>query len=190
MTQDAEDLSLDGRAGLPEHLRVLADQFPRSTWEGHPHFSDLTGFWLSRHGMFRTLIARLQTASEGALSGTNPNFAAELRHYTHTLLTQLHGHHTIEDTHYFPQFMGLDDRLARGFDLLDADHHALDAHIANLADHSNAVLRKFGANDTAQPETENLLNTQRAFADFLERHLLDEEDLIVPLILKYAPDIR
>lgn len=47
-------------------------------------------------------------------------------------LSQLHEHHTIEDQHYFPVFQVADQRLARGFDVLERGHeiihHALSAN--------------------------------------------------------------
>ena len=55
-------------------------------------------------------------------------------------LNGLHGHHNIEDHHYFPMLKALDARIASGFDLLDADHQAMDGAIHELAEATNAVL--------------------------------------------------
>nr|WP_323776961.1 hemerythrin domain-containing protein [Amylibacter sp.] len=184
-----EKPSLETRSGLPEHLRVLADLYPRADWETHPNFSDLTGFWLSRHGMFRELIARLQDSSNQFLDSTHPRFGVELSHYTRLFLDQLHGHHSIEDNHYFPKFIGLDGRLEHGFELLDADHHALDRHIHDLAESTNLVLQDLQSGNDAKTATQALLARQKTFDSFLERHLTDEEDLIVPLVLEYGPEI-
>ena len=41
-----------------------------------------------------------------------------------TLLGNLHGHHQIEDHHYFPVFRQAEPRLAAGFGLLANDHVA------------------------------------------------------------------
>jgi iron-sulfur cluster repair protein YtfE (RIC family) len=183
------NFDLETRAGLPDQLRILAKTYPRTLWRAHPNFSDLTGFWLSRHGMFRDLIMRLQSQSQQFLDSTHPRFGAELGHYTNFFLNQLQGHHSIEDTHYFPKFAALDTRLEAGFTLLDSDHHALDGHINALANNTNTVLQTLSAGHDARKSTDMLLQNQLQFAAFLERHLSDEEDLIVPLILEYGPDM-
>ena len=181
-----DPLALDGRAGLPEELRVLADRYPRTEWKTHPNFNDLTAFWLERHGMFRQLNDLLVESSEKRLDGDNPRYGREMQHYTSTYLNQLHGHHQIEDHHYFPQFIPLDDRIAPGFELLDRDHKALDGHIHALAEATNAVLRRIAAGENDEAEARALLDAQRAFRTFLHRHLEDEEDLVVPIILEYG----
>ena len=57
------------------------------------------------------------------------------------LLDELHGHHHIEDDHYFPLLQTFDARIAAGFDLLETDHRALGAAMQELAQAANAVLR-------------------------------------------------
>ncbi|MEC7300111.1 MAG: hemerythrin domain-containing protein [Pseudomonadota bacterium] len=182
----SQDFPLDGRKGLPEHLRVLADLYPRTEWRGHPNFNDLTSFWLERHGMFRQLNDLLVESSEKRLDGANPRYGRELQHYTSMYLNQLHGHHQIEDQHYFPQFIPLDRRLEQGFEILDRDHHALDGHIHALAASTNAVLQKIASGENDEKEARALLDAQKAFRAFLHRHLEDEEDLVVPVILEYG----
>ena len=184
MTDDP--LALDARQGLPEHLRVLAELYPRTEWRGHPNFNDLTAFWLERHGMFRQLNDLLVEGTQKRLDGANPRYGREMQHYTSMFLNQLHGHHQIEDQHYFPQFIPLDARLEQGFEILDRDHHALDGHIHALAASTNAVLQKIAAGEDDEREARDLLTAQTAFRKFLHRHLEDEEDLVVPVILEYG----
>ena len=50
-----DELALAARAGLPDPLRVLVEQYPRPGWEAHPHFTALTRFWLDRHIGFRRM---------------------------------------------------------------------------------------------------------------------------------------
>lgn len=194
MTRDpSPDLSIDTRKGLPDHLRVLADLYPRALWRGHGNFSQLTAFWLDRHLMFRQVLDKLVTDTQLHLDGrAGPRYGAELSRYTGFFLEQLHGHHGIEDHHYFPQFQKLDRRVTGAFALLDADHHALEGHIHALAEDTNAVLRalsKGQAQGSVQDASGRLLARQERFRGFLDRHLTDEEDVIVPLVLEYAPDI-
>lgn len=181
-----EITSLDRRDRLPDALRELLQDYPRDIWESHANFDGLTRFWLERHLMFRELLDKLEQGAEAALDRRiDPQL---YRHQTQRLagmfLNQLHGHHMIEDHHYFPQLSALEPKLERGFAILDADHHALDAHIHGLAETTNVMLRADIA--AFEAETGALHTALRGFGRFLDRHLTDEEDLIVPVILKHG----
>jgi iron-sulfur cluster repair protein YtfE (RIC family) len=179
-------LSLTARDGLPEALRVLIADYPRIGWAAHPHFEGLVAFWLSRHRMFRDLMQALANDAEAAMDRRigGRDYAMRLSRLGGGLIQNLHGHHQIEDHHYFPVLRQQDARIAAGFDLLDADHHALDGLIAGFADVANGAI---GAADDAAALTDRAADLRRCMADFqrmLGRHLEDEEDLIVPVILK------
>ena len=182
---------LETRKALPDALRVLADALPRSGWEAHPNFTGLIRFWLDRHLMFREVLGRLRTGSELYLDRkVDPKrHASETARYAGFFLNELHGHHGIEDHHYFPALIGLDGRLVRGFELLDADHQALDGHIHAMAQTTNAFLQRLGEAD-ARDRGADLGAALGRFETFLDRHLTDEEDLVVPVILTYAPNLR
>lgn len=181
--------ALERREGLPEALRVLLAQYPRAHWQGHPRFGGLTQFWLERHLGFRELHAALVAEVQGHLDrNTDPErHAGRLWRLGSTLIEGLEGHHQIEDAHYFPHLAALEPRLARGFALLDADHHALDAHLGALTKAANAHLGAVRAGDT-RATAGALLAQIEGFGGFLERHLLDEEDLVVPVILHHGVD--
>lgn len=182
---------LETRKGLPAELRILADKYPKAMWNDHPNFNELTSFWLERHGMFRSLIAKITDMGVDKLENrTHKRFAPDLSRYSGFFLNQLHGHHSIEDEHYFPQFTKLDKRLVRGFEILDRDHHSLDAHIHAFATKTNAVLQAIQSGDKASNAYGALHETHLKFATFLERHLQDEEEIIVPLILEYGADLQ
>ncbi|MGR3490600.1 MAG: hemerythrin domain-containing protein [Shimia sp.] len=175
---------LSERDGLSEPLRVLLADYPREAWEGDPEFSELIQFWLSRHAMFRELLQRVTDLLEGHLDRkTDPQRTVPaLSHYGNALLGGLHQHHHIEDDHYFPRIVGLEPRLARGFDILDRDHHALTERLDGLAQAANAVIR---AEDMRDPVDAALTETRR-LDNLLDRHLWDEEELVVPIPLKHA----
>jgi hemerythrin-like domain-containing protein len=181
---------LSDRQHLPDALRFLSREYPRDGWEGHANFDEMTRFWLDRHAMFRDVLARLQAESRAYLDhDADPGlFAHRSARLTQFFLEQLHGHHTIEDRHYFPLLSAHDPRLPAGFDLLERDHQALDVHIHDLAGTTNAMLRALqaGQGRTEAGRVTDLLGT---FEAFLDRHLTDEEELVVPVILQYgSPD--
>ena len=181
------DLAIETRAGLPEELRVLLAKYPRDGWREHPNFSDLTAFWLDRHMMFREVLSRMQSATQMHMASPQERFGPEIARYTGFFLNQLHEHHGIEDHYYFPQLRKFDFRLHRAFEMLDADHHALDGQIDNLAQATNALLADLQAERAGEPG--RLLEAQEGFERFLVRHLEDEEEVIMPVILKYAPEM-
>lgn len=185
-----DNTDLSARTGLPDALRTLLQDHPRDLWESHAHFDGLTRFWLERHMMFRRLLAGMTEQTEGLLDGRiAPERARRATgRQAQMLLTQLHGHHKIEDMHYFPRLSVLEPGLARGFDILDHDHHALDAYLHALADSTNRLLR-------AEPirlrdRAGALQGELDRFTRFLDRHLVDEEELVVPIILKNGADLE
>ena len=183
--------TLAHRDGLPQALRVLLEQYPRDIWESHRNFDGLTRFWLERHLMFRQVLERLQAETRSFIDkGADPaQFSPETAQLMGFFLNQLDGHHKIEDMQYFPQLTRLETRLGKGFELLDSDHHALDGELHGLASDTNLMLghlraRDIGAGRDAAGQLEARLTR---FATFLDRHLIDEEDLVVPVILHHAP---
>jgi hypothetical protein len=187
---DTEALALARRSGWPEDLRVLLARFPREQWQCHANLGEMARFWLSRHDMFRELATMIQTIEAqfraGALSAAE--FPRQFVPRLQFLLSQLGVHHQIEDLHYFPIFRAADKRLARGFDVLEGDHHAIHEDMAATAEAANALLRALSANlagdaDALRRCGDAYAAASGALLKGLIRHLDDEEDLIVPLIL-------
>lgn len=184
------DLALETRTGLPDALRVLLNEVPRHAWESHPNFGGMVQFWLERHLMFRQLMAQLTTDSEALIDrrAGMDSYAPRLSRFGGFFLNQLHGHHQIEDVHYFPQLAALDRRIERGFGILDADHHALHDHLDAFANGANAVLSRQADEAAAREAVGDFHALLGRFHHMLERHLTDEEDLVVPVILKSGFD--
>lgn len=172
-----DDLSLETRSGLPDALRVLVTEYPRADWEAHANFNDLVRFWISRHLLFRRLLTRIEAETEAYIDRRVgfETYAPRLSQLAGTLLNELHGHHQIEDHQYFPRLARLDGRVTHGFDLLDADHQAMDGLLHGAADAANATLRTRAAGP--------FLDEMARFSRLLDRHLVDEEELVVPVIL-------
>jgi iron-sulfur cluster repair protein YtfE (RIC family) len=183
------DLPLETRPGLPPALRVLLRDHPREGWEADPRFAGLAAFWMDRHLAFRDILAALgQDAARASARDLDPRaWGARLSRLGSHLLADLHGHHRIEDDHYFPLLAAREPRLSAGFALLDADHAALDAHLAAFADRANAALRLIGNPKADAPGEAGRVSEHLArLTAFLDRHLTDEEDLVVPVILRHG----
>src|SRR5476651_1257118 len=150
-TADLEALALARRSGWPDDLRVLVARYPREQWEGHANLGEMARFWLSRHDMFRELATMISGIEAQYRSGELPaaEFPRQLVPRLQFLLQQLGVHHQIEDLHYFPIFRAAEERLARGFDVLEGDHHAIHADMAATAETANALLRALAANSDA-----------------------------------------
>ena len=183
------NLALDTRDGLPDALRVLLADYPREAWQADPGFSDLIRFWLERHLMFRRILEVVDGEVTDTLDRAMDDqvFAAHLRRYAGFFIQELHTHHTIEDQHYFPKLKTMDDRIASGFDLLDKDHHDIDAHLNGFAEDTNALLAAIASTNDHRPTLDSFRATLIRTTRLLDRHLTDEEDLVVPVLLKYAP---
>ena len=182
------DLALETRDRLPDALRALVEEFPRESWEEHAHFGGLVQFWLERHMMFRKLMDLLRSDTEAMLDGSaDPRrYGGRLSRYGSMFVGELHGHHNIEDVHYFPVLSAREASVARGFEILDADHHALDGHLTAFAERANGVLTSLDSpqfRDRVGAFHEDLARLER----LLDRHLVDEEELVVPVILRHGP---
>ncbi len=173
-------LDLETRSGLPEAMRILLAEYPREAWEADPNFSGLVAFWLQMHQGFRQGLAVMRDDAEKLLDGTleRAAFGPRLARVGGQFVEHLHGHHHIEDNHYFPLLVARERRLEQGFQILDSDHQALDTHIAAFVGHANGVLQ----GGEAGAFHAHLLQLEK----FIDRHLADEEDLIVPVILRHG----
>lgn len=183
---DSEILDLARRKGWPQDMRELLQRYPREQWQGHANLGEMATFWLQRHAMFRELAGMVEGIADdfrgGALTVTQfPQlFVSRLQF----LLQQLDVHHQIEDIHYFPIFRAADNKLARGFDVLEEDHHAIHAGMAETAETANALLCVLhGDANRLRRCGDDYAVVSGQLLRFLMRHLDDEEDLIVPLIL-------
>lgn len=186
MADLADTHHLEARGGLPEDLRWLVEKYPREDWRAHDNVHGMASMWLQRHDMFRelggTLTSGIGDYREGRLDA--PEFARWFAPRLNFFLGNLDGHHNVEDQHYFPAFANAEKRLKRGFDILDADHHVIHEALERNAETANAFLRAL------QESEDNQRFAADAYADenarlvaMLTRHLDDEEDLIIPLIL-------
>ncbi|MCO6385577.1 hemerythrin domain-containing protein [Aliihoeflea sp. 40Bstr573] len=179
-------LYLETRLGLPEDLRFLVEKYPRDSWAGHRNVHGMASMWLQRHDMFRELGGILTGSIADYREGRTDarGFAQFFGPRLNFFLGQLDGHHNIEDHHYFPIFARVETRLKRGFDILDADHHLIHDALEMNAQTANAFLQALTGDTDAQHYAADAYADQNSrLVAMLARHLDDEEDLIIPLIL-------
>jgi Hemerythrin HHE cation binding domain. len=185
---ELDALHLETRSGLPEPLRVLLAEYPREGWAAHENFQGMVQFWLERHMMFRKLMGMLREDAEALLDGkmAPQAYGARLGRFGGLFVNELHGHHQIEDVHYFPTLQRQEARVAAGFDILDRDHHAIDAHLNGFVEAANGTLKQIETPARMREDAGALHGHLTRLEGFLERHLTDEEELVVPVILKYG----
>jgi iron-sulfur cluster repair protein YtfE (RIC family) len=180
------DLNLDTRAGWPDELRFYLERYPRPVWPGHANLGELSRFWLQIHDGFRSLGGALKAKTTDFREGRVA--AEEYRRWLgpqlQTLLSHLHGHHQIEDYQFFPLFSAAEPRLVQGFEVLERDHEHIHATIERIVETANTLLRAPASDlDLIRRSADAYADNGDALLRQLDRHLADEEDLIIPLIL-------
>ncbi|SHI68474.1 Hemerythrin HHE cation binding domain-containing protein [Shimia gijangensis] len=169
-------------------MQILLRDYPREAWPDHPDFAEAIQHWMSAHQMFRRLGQILHQSIEQALENNmDPEqFAGRLGQYGNLLVRNLHGHHGWEDHQFFPELVSADDRFARGLEMLENDHVELDALLHRLTTKANRYLQMLQLSPKdASAELAALSTETGAIGGFLDRHLSDEEDLVVPILLHH-----
>lgn len=168
-------------------LAFLLARYPRSSWPAR--HSSAVEFWLGVHERLRRDCAGIGAATDDYRSGrvSAAQFAAVTTPRLRGLVAAMHGHHQIEDFQYFPAFRRAEPRLARGFDLLESEHSRLrgdtDAALAALAELHAAVER---AGPATTLGAQRYSEAAERLCGQLVRHLSDEEDLVVPVLLEHG----
>jgi len=179
-------LDLDLRTGWPDDLKLLIERYPRGVWQAHANLGELARFWLSIHDGFRQAALALAKGAADYREGRLPaaEYRAWFRPRLQTFLGHLEAHHSIEDHQFFPVFGQAEPRLLRGFEVLETDHGNIHAAMETAFDAANAFLR------ASETDRDAMLRAGDAYAAAgqallrkLGRHLEDEEDLVIPLIL-------
>jgi hypothetical protein len=174
----------------PAERDVLLKRHPRERWASNGSLD--VAFWLEVHRRFRHECAALEgladdyrqqrvQAQELAIV-TAPRLAG--------LLTDLRGHHQVEDFHYFPVFRRLAPQLTSGIDVLEHDHAELDQDAVAARGALRELRAALTAADASTSGATAALAAQQyviaasRFCLRIRRHLDDEEDLVVPLLLE------
>lgn len=173
---------------MPETMRILLDDYPRDSWDAHPGFKEKTKHWLGAHQMFRRLGELVRSETELYLDKSREpdDFAGRLSYYGNALVANLHGHHNWEDKRYFPELSAADPRFDAGLEILEKDHQELDRVLDGFTESANRTIKLIHLDEPqAREEAGRLHGLAGTIEAFLDRHLADEEELAVPIILHH-----
>lgn len=173
---------------MPATMRVLLDDYPRDSWDAHPGFKEKTKHWLGAHQMFRRLGELVRSETELYLDKSREpdDFAGRLSYYGNALVANLHGHHNWEDKSYFPELSAADPRFDAGLEILEKDHQELDRVLDTFTETANRSIKLIHLDEPqAREEAGRLHGLAGTIEAFLDRHLADEEELAVPIILHH-----
>lgn len=182
---DTHDIRTDN---MPSEMQFLLEKYPRDSWEAHPGFKQKTRHWLGAHVMFRRLANRVRQDTESYLDGNSDgsDYASRLSHYGGLLVGNLHGHHGWEVHSYFPELSAADPRFDAGLEVLEKDHADLDVVLDTFTRTANRAIKLVQLDETQAHDEVGLLHgTSQTIEAFLQRHLSDEEELTVPIILHH-----
>ena len=138
--------------------------------------------------MFRKLARAVRLNSEGYLDRSiAPDiYGARLSHYGNLLVRNLHGHHSWEDRSFFPELSAADPRFDAGLDTLESDHATLDQVLDRFKRHANRAVQLIQLDEKqAASEAGDVERSAIEIEALLTRPLVDEEDLVVPILLHH-----
>lgn len=148
-------------------------------------------FWIDKHNYLRQQSEGIIGANDEFRAGRiDPEqFGSWLAPRLQSFLSVLHGHHQIEDFHYFPAFRRTEPRLNPGFDVLARDHELVHHGIAGIVESVNTFFSTLqsdatGADDARRHAADRYIEASQLLHTRLIRHLEDEEDLIIPLMIR------
>lgn len=180
--------ALASRDGITDDIAYLRAAYPKGDWAAHVNFGELCTFWLHVHQSLRAEGAAVERIIADLRDGRLDAHAFPQRFVPalNQFLGHLDGHHRIEDAVYFPKFRTLDPRMQRGFDLLEADHHAIHAALETTVASARGLLASLTlpSHDTRAAETHAA--DASTLTRLLLRHLADEEDLVIPAMLAHG----
>ena len=172
------------RNSIPFELKTLLLEYPKSDWERHPNFINFSEFWLQRHAMFRELGMRLIHLSQLMLEKNidDREYQQQLFKFSEFMLHQLHTHHIMEDTYFFPEIGKNDIKVQTAIELLESDH----IEIGKLINNYRNSLKLCSTPRKTSAKADSLLSLQSIFNEALRQHLHDEEEIIVPAALHFG----
>ena len=180
-------LDLQSRLGWPPELRALLEKYPREVWPGHANLGATAQFWLERHDGFRELGGTLRAATdrfsrgEAAAGGVSPLLRAAP--------AVLPGEPRRASSDRGPPLFSRSSALPRrGSPRASTCSKATTRRstrrsCARWRARTGCSGRWRAMTMRAAPPPMLYADTSERLLKFLVRHLDDEEDLIMPVIL-------
>ena len=182
---------VEQRKGLPAVIKDLLLPLERDQWSQHARYGGKASFFMQYHGDLLATAAYLKQSLQTLLDSSqlvfNWQHLKEPLSAAQYLVDRAHNHHSIEEQVYFPQFRKIMPQLSKGIDLLDKDHQSLDLALDDLSTKVMNMVMTMNQEDIIDKQqvkalTDNVLHLQR----ILQRHLHDEEEVIIPIFLLSA----
>ncbi|MGL1920594.1 MAG: hemerythrin domain-containing protein [Hyphomicrobiales bacterium] len=176
------------RDGLSPTIKKTLLESTREDWPKHRRYQGMAGFWLNIH---RNLLQGTNQLADGfeSLLDTPPSEiqdeinARKLQQMGNQVISHLHHHHEIEDHNYFPQFIQLYPNMEHAINLLDGDHKILDQA---LQDTQLALVDMMAQKPVDRDMIAQVAKGSRALEKIITRHLWDEEEIIIPILLEHG----
>ncbi|UWR84005.1 hemerythrin domain-containing protein [Phaeobacter inhibens] len=184
---DLPEYHVSKRKALPSSVKETLLESTRSEWEDHPRFGGKASFFMSIHRNLLDGAAQLSRGIERLLDVPASDVGEavtqmNLLPFAKNLIGFAHHHHEIEDHGYFPQFGLMYPELNRGLSLLDGDHKVLDAAL----DDTQAALTQLNDPVVTRDQLACLHKGGQALENILNRHIWDEEEVIIPIFLRHG----
>lgn len=180
---------LANRAGLSDAVAWQRSDYPSADWRTHRSFGQLADFWLHVHATLRDEAAQVAAVTDAFREGRSDaaGFQRAVVPGINQFLQHLSAHHHIEDQAYFPRFRALDARMAAGFDVLERDHAAIHDALEASVGSARAMLAALGGDrDGERRAADSYAIDHGRLIALLQRHLADEEDLVLPAMLHFG----
>lgn len=182
------------REGISQALRKTLFEIPREQWAQTPGFHEEPQFWLHIHQGLLQASATLPEHCEALLN--NPDMDPEggefrgIFEFSSQLVHHAHQHHHIEDSHFFPLFAQRFPALIHPLTLLDGDHRVLSEVLDDMEKAANLMRAELAEPSksvhTWQKLTENMLAAATSLDTLFRRHISDEEEICIPIMLKMS----
>lgn len=184
---DLPEYHVSKRKGLPASVQETLLESTRSEWKDHPRFGGKAKFFMTIHRDLLDGAAQLSRGVEQLLDVPDSDVGEattqmNLLPFAKNLISFAHHHHEIEDHGYFPQFGLMYPELNRGFSLLDGDHKVLDAAL----DDTQVALNHLTGPAITRDQLADLHKGGQALENILNRHIWDEEEVIIPIFLRHG----
>lgn len=157
----------------------------RKAWGNDPHFLGWPAHLQRLHAAITEASARLIAGLQVALDEPEGS-AQELMGLTgmnrlgHDLVAHVRVHHAFEDSNVLPGFLSRFPSLSVAVDLLENDHEFLDQAL----DQSAAPFGALRGEGTTKMQIGKALEQAKAVEKILHRHTYDEEDILIPAVLR------